>query len=142
VLVLSGFCVLVSLAATARGVLGRLGVIPTPAPFTELFFADGQALPTYRAGTRSSFAFVIHNREGRAVTYRWAANATSDGVTSALASGSVPLGAGGAHTVHVDWIMPSSSTSMVIEVELLDLRQDIHFTVGSADVAERAVSPP
>jgi len=131
-----GFALLVVLGALVAyqyaglSAARSLGLTPTPARFTELYFESPASLPTRLATSGTvAFRFAIVNREGAARTYRWTAVYSSTGARGLLANGATAVGSGDARVVAVDVAAPVTSGATAIIVRLDAPRQSIDYHV-------------
>jgi hypothetical protein len=104
-LVIAPLAVLV-LAATLILPAGRhewaLSIFKQPTPYTALSFDKSWAMPTTVVrGNPLPISFVIDNKEGRTVQYRYVVSESSPGVSGTLAHSTKKVEAGRSSTVHM-----------------------------------------
>jgi hypothetical protein len=120
------------------GWLRDLGVLDRDERFTELFFPDRRSLPPQTAvGSPLAFDIALHNREGRATSYRWKAEVSSAGTEVELARGDVRLEDGDVRRIHVVGTTPPPVGPAVVRVTLVARPEAIDFR--TAVVAPGAV---
>jgi uncharacterized membrane protein len=119
--------------------LDHLKLLPQPEPFTELYIYDfgtlREAFPTtVEKGTTISFSFVIHNLEGRAMTYPYTIDVLDDSQsTSTISRGSVVLLNNASTTISTHYTFKRSHTQAEMFITLPDLNQSLHFFVPNKE---------
>ncbi|HLL67805.1 MAG TPA: hypothetical protein VK453_19130 [Micromonosporaceae bacterium] len=110
----------------------QLSFVRQPTPYTELFFADPEQLPTESGNAKpTEFLFVVRNREGKAVEYRYVSRIVRAGTPMEIGRGSFVLSNGQTATRAV--LMPAtrSGERFVVSVALVDRPEVINFIGGS-----------
>lgn len=110
-----------------RGALGKAGFIATPQDFTELYFAQPNALPKVLKLNRLNLDFVIANHEGSRHLYAWTADFSQGGVSNRLASGSVEVKNNGTREIALVLLPRSVSGAGILYVTLSSPHQSINF---------------
>ena len=118
-----------------QGAARRLGVVPRPEHFTELFFTSSTRLPDLAAGRPLRLSFVIDNREGTAWTYHWSVVARGAAFDSILARGSVELAPSRASHTIVDVPAARLAGSRRVEVRLAHPDEAIDLHLAQSPVA-------
>ena len=83
--------VLLVLQLVLKGAAARLGVVPRPQHYTELYFASPIPSAAPSDGHPLRLTFVIDSHEGTRRTYDWSVVARRGTTSSSLASGAVEL---------------------------------------------------
>jgi len=140
VLVLLPFLVI---QGPAGGSLRDLGVLDRDERFTELSFPDRRSLPRISViGSPITFDIALHNREGRATSYRWKAVVSRDGGDVDLAQGDVRLEDGDLRRIHVVGTAPPPPGPAVIRVTLVARPEAIDFRTAIVAAAVAVPPPP
>jgi hypothetical protein len=114
-----------------------VSVAQQPTVFTELYLDDHTALPGHvPAGTTATFSFTIANHEHRDMTYEYSTTVTvTDPSTPPdrreVAHGVVPVADGATATVAVPFTTSRGSKQSLVEVQLVDRSEVVHFEVTS-----------
>lgn len=116
-------------SASINSVLKKLNLMPVPETFTELYFEDYSKLPTRSvAGETINFSFVIHNLEGKKVTYPYTVYFEyPSGQKINIKTGQIELNHEGFETVNVKYTFQTSNLYGKVYVRLNNLDQKINF---------------
>lgn len=119
------------------GELNRLKLIPQPEPFTELYLNDysslSSSLPTKIVyGQKISFSFIIHNVEGRVMSYPYKVYIVNDDTsTTTIDSKTVTLAANASTSIPESYMFSASHKQATIFIDLKNPPQSLHFFVPS-----------
>jgi hypothetical protein len=107
-------------------------LVPIPETFTELYFSDHLNLPKQiGAGKDVSFSFVIHNLEGKDMTYPYVVYLKFNNSMVVLSNDSVIVKKDEYKTIDVSYEPKVSTNNGTITVSLTQLNQDIHFLLSN-----------
>ena len=110
-----------------RELLGDWGLSSPSEPYTELSFAQPDALPAAPTDGTVQAPFRIHNVEGGSRAYRWTATTRQEGGPAvAAASGRVTLAHGASTTVHARIPVTCAGERTRVDVSL----GGAHRTIG------------
>jgi hypothetical protein len=117
------------------GFLANARLTPQPEPFTELAFArPDQVVEMMQVHDAArSAAFVVTNREGTSLRYRWSVTATAPrGTAKTVRTGEINVGAGESAVVRPSLRWADIAPGTRIEITLADHDQKISFTMAGA----------
>lgn len=112
-------------------VMNKLKLIHRPERFTELYFENHANLPKKMAkGETISFSFTIHNVEGSDTEYPYAVYfKNSYGITK-VDKNTVLVKDNEYKTITKSYTFRSGSTEEILYVELIDQKQELHFSLS------------
>jgi hypothetical protein len=108
----------------------ELSFVRQPTPYTELFFAPPQPLPTGKAKT-TTFRFSVHNREGRAITYEYVSTLQTAARTVPIGHGTIVLGSDQTGTRALTMPTPRGDRRFVVSVTLVGRPESVYFVGGA-----------
>lgn len=113
--------------------LVNVKLIPQPERYTELYFENHLNLPKKSvAGESIRFAFTVHNLEGQKLNYPYVVYFRyEDGSRYVMRRGNISLEHNQSKTTVISYTFNTSDLDGKVVVELVDLKQDINFSISS-----------
>lgn len=103
-------------------------ILPHNQTFTELAFNNVDSLPsTIPSDNQVNFSFMIHNVEGKAVSYPFVITLENGNVYKTLDSGKVTLKSNGAVNIPENLSIQGTSQRQEVVITLSNLKQSIDF---------------
>lgn len=110
--------------------LNNLRLIPIPERFTELYFENHANLPKeIIKNEKIFFSFTIHNLEGVDMEYLYAVYFKNNYGKTIVEQNIAFVKDNEYRTITESYIFKSSSAEEILFVELIDKRQEIHFSL-------------
>ena len=134
VLVLAGLAV--AQTDPGRDLLRDWGVSTPSEPYTEIAFAQSDALPAAAPGGAVVVPFTVHNAEGAARDYRWTATTHGLGEAPApAASGRLSLADGASTTVRASIPVACAGERMRVDISIGGPHRAIGFWVPCGEAS-------
>lgn len=100
--------------------------LPRNQAYTELAFDNVNDLPSkISSGNQVKFAFMIHNVEGKTISYPYAITLESGNVNKTLKTGTTILASNNAVSISENLSIQSSNQRQEVVITLINLKQSI-----------------